>query len=60
VDYPNRKTLTIREVEEIQAIQEATKEETEDKILVTSNVSQLLVIWRALQVQEATSEPSQR
>jgi len=44
VDYPNRKTLTIREVEEIQAIQEATKEETEDKILVTSNVSQLLVI----------------
>ena len=50
-DYPNRRTLAIREVEEIQAIEEATTEQeskNEDRILITPDVGELLVIRRAL------------
>jgi len=46
-NYPNRKTLTIREVEEIQALEEETtyeEFENEDRTLVTLDVSKLLVI----------------
>jgi len=44
---PNWRNLTIREVEEIQAIQEVTSEEElkyVDHTLVTPNVTELLVI----------------
>jgi len=47
VDCPNRRTLTIRDLEEIQDIEEATSEEEvedEDQTLNTLDVSKLLVI----------------
>jgi len=63
VDCPNRRTLTIREVKEIQATEEATSEEEaedKDQTLMTLNVDELLVIQRALHVQEAPCKPSQK
>jgi len=48
-------------VEEIQAIEEATSEEEvedEDQTLITPDVGELLVIWKALHVQEAPCESS--
>ena len=50
-DCLNWKTLTIGEVEEIQAIEEATskeKSEDEDQTLITLDVGELLEIRRAL------------
>ena len=58
VDYPNQRTLTIREVEEIQAIEEKTIEE--DHTLVTLDVGELLVILRALHVKAVPLEFGQR
>ena len=53
VDCPHQKTLTVREVEAIQAIEEATSKEEvqdEDQTLITPDVGELLVIRRALYV----------
>ena len=53
MNCPNRRTLTIREVEEIQAIEEATREEEvgdQDQTLIIPDVGELLVIRRALHV----------
>ena len=51
VNYPNRRTLSIREVDEIQAIEEEESEgeyEEDDSTLVIQDVGELLVIRRAL------------
>jgi len=50
-------------VKEIQATEEATSEEEaedKDQTLMTLNVDELLVIQRALHVQEAPCKPSQK
>ena len=50
-NYPNRRTLSIREVDEIQAIEEEESEgeyEEDDSTLVIQDVGELLVIRRAL------------
>jgi len=63
MNCPNQRTLTIREVEEIEATEEATSEEEvedENQTLITPDVTELLVIQRALHVQEALYERSQR
>ena len=47
MDCPNRRTLTIRDLEEIQDIEEATSEEEvedEDQTLNTLDVSKVLII----------------
>ena len=62
-DYPNRRTLSIREVEEIQSLEEEISEEEfeeEDHTAATSDVGELLVIRRALYAKEVPLEPSQR
>ena len=46
-DCPNRRALTIRELEELQAIEEATSEEefkNKDHTLITLDVGELFVI----------------
>ena len=63
VDCPNQRTLTIRKVGEIQALEEETSEEEleeEDHNIVTLNVIELLVIRRALHDNEAPLEPTQK
>ena len=58
---PNRRTLFIREVEEIQAIEEEQSEkeyQVDDDTLVTTDVGELLVIQRALYANEVPLEPS--
>ena len=60
---PNRRTLSIIEVEEIQALEEETNEEEfekEDHTIVTSNVGELFVIPRALYAKEVPLQPTQR
>jgi len=60
-DCPNRRTLTIREVEEIQAIEEEAIEENyeeEDHTLVTLIIGELLVIQRALHTNKFPRESS--
>jgi len=62
-NYPNQRTLTIREVKEIQPIEEDDSEEEfkeEDHTLITPNVGVLLVIQKALYTKEVPLEPSQR
>ena len=47
MDCPNQRTLSIREVEEIQALEQETSEEEfeeEDHTIVTPDVRELLVI----------------
>jgi len=63
MDCPNRKTLSIREVEDIQALEEETREEEfeeEDHTILTLDVGKLLVIRRSLHAKEVPLEPSQR
>ena len=63
VDCPNQRTLSIREVKEIQALEEETSEEEfdeEDHTTVTSDVGELLVIRKALHAKEVPLEPTQR
>jgi len=51
----------IREVQEIQAIEEATSEEEvkdEDQTLITMDVGEHFVIQRSQHTQESTCEPS--
>jgi len=60
---PNRRTVSIREVEEIQAIQEEGSEEEykeDDPTLVTPDVGELLVIRRAVHAKEVPLKPNQR
>jgi len=62
-DCPKRRTLTIREVEETQAIEEEDSEEEieeEDHALVTPDVGELLLSQRALHAKNVPLEPSQR
>ena len=61
VDYPNWRTLTAKDVEELKAIEvEICEDEFENKehTLVTMDVEKLLVIQRALHVKEVTYEPN--
>ena len=61
--YPKWRTLTIREEESIQAIEEDNSEEEfeeEDHTVVTLDVGELLVIKRAPHDKEVPLEPSQR
>ena len=54
-------TLTIREVEEIQAIEDETSDEefeNENHTLKTLDVGELLVIREALHLKEACCEPN--
>jgi len=63
VNSPNERTLSIREVEEIQAIEgEESKEEykEEDHTLLTPDVRELLVIQKVRHAKEVPLEPSQR
>jgi len=58
-DCPNRKTLTIREVKEIQALEdESSEEEDENDVptLVTADVGELLLIKRSLYVTKTPIE----
>ena len=58
-DCPNRKTLVVREVEEIQALKEESSEEKfvdESHTLVTPGVSDLLVIQTTLHSKEDSLE----
>jgi len=62
-DFPNRKTLTIKEVEEIQALKKKISDEefeNKDHTLVTLDVGELLVIQRAIHVKQVPLKPSQR
>jgi len=62
-DYPSQRTLSIIEVEQIQALEEDTSEEEfeeEDYAVATPNVGETLVIRRALHAKEVPLEPSQR
>ena len=63
MDCPNRRALSIREVEEIQALEEETSEEEfeeEGHTIVTPDVGELLVIQRVLHAKEVPLKPSQR
>jgi len=63
IDCPLRKALIIREVEEIQAIEEKSSEEEVQNnvpILVTPDVGELLVIRRALHPNKAPLKYHQR
>jgi len=63
VDCPSWRTLTIREMEEIQAIEEAISQndfEGEDHTLITMDMGKLLVIQRALHVHETPYGPFQK
>jgi len=63
VDCPNQRTLSIRKVKEIQAIEEAESKEEykeDDHTLVTRDVRKLLVIRRVIHAKEVPVELSQR
>ena len=63
MDCHSRRTLSIRELEEIHAIEESTSEEEvedEDQTFITLDVGELLVIQRVFHVQEAHCDPNQR
>jgi len=62
-DCPNRKTLTIKEVEETEAIEkESSQEEDENDgfTLVTPDVGEMLLIKRSLHTTKVPYEDSQR
>ena len=59
----NWRTLSIRELEYIQSLEEQTSEEKfeeEDHTIVTPDVGELLVIRRPLHAKEVPFEPTQR
>ena len=56
-DYPNRKALTVKELEEIRPIEVELSEqdnENDSSTLVTPDVGELLLIKRSLHVTRAT------
>ena len=63
MNCPNKKTLTVRQIKEIQALKEETSNETfeiEVHTLVTSDVGELLVIQRAFHIKKVLLGPIQR
>ena len=63
MDCPNQRTLTIREVGEIQTIEEKASEEDfqdEDHTLITPDVGVRLIIRRVLHAKEAPFAFSQK
>jgi len=64
VDCPNRRTFSIVEVEEIQAVEEEKEDEEEyeedELTLVTPHVGELLMIRRVLHAKEVPLEQRQR